>query len=76
MLTSREIEILKYITLGGTAAAFAAEHALSVRTVEAHIYNIKNKLGISRAVNLTHYAIRTGLIKLKTLEELGISTDS
>jgi pimeloyl-ACP methyl ester carboxylesterase/DNA-binding CsgD family transcriptional regulator len=46
-LTERELDVVRLVTDGLDNEAIAAELVLSVRTVERHLSNIYNKLGVS-----------------------------
>ena len=46
-LSNREIECIKFIVKGFTIKQIARELQLSPRTVEHHINNIKNKVGLT-----------------------------
>jgi LuxR family transcriptional regulator, maltose regulon positive regulatory protein len=63
-LTPRECEVLRLIAMGQSNQSIAVELVLSVRTVERHISNIYNKLGVSgstaRAAAAAH-AVEHGL---------------
>lgn len=45
-LTSREEEVLRLIAAGFSDREIAAQHYLSVRTIEAHVARIRTKLGV------------------------------
>lgn len=62
-LTEREIEILEMVSTGATNKSIGKEIFLSMRTVEAHIHNIFQKLGVSSRTEAVTQAIRDGLIK-------------
>lgn len=62
-LTEREIEILEMVSSGATNKNIGKQISLSVRTVEAHIHNIFQKLGVSSRTEAVTQAIRDGLIK-------------
>jgi two-component system, NarL family, nitrate/nitrite response regulator NarL len=64
ILTKREETVLKLIAEGKCNKEVARELEISVRTVETHRLNIKNKLDISTAAGLTKYAIEHNLVKL------------
>jgi len=61
-LTKREIDVLIFITSGLSNKAIAENLNISVRTVESHRQNLKNKLEIQSAAGLTKYAIENNLI--------------
>jgi DNA-binding CsgD family transcriptional regulator len=62
-LTAREVEVLRLLAVGRTNREVADELVLSIRTVERHIANIYAKIGVSRRVEATAYALRHGLIE-------------
>lgn len=51
-LTKREIEILRYTVRGYTAKKISLMLQISSRTIEQHIANVKNKLGVSNKSEL------------------------
>ena len=57
-LTDREYEVLRLIGLGLGTAAIAAELRRSVKTIESHRANLKDKLGLKSAAELARYATR------------------
>ncbi|TDP41144.1 response regulator [Nocardia ignorata] len=63
ILTAREEEVLKLIAEGYSAREVAAELVISVKTVDRHRANILQKLGLRDRLDLTRYAIRSGLIE-------------
>jgi len=62
VLTNREKEILKYISLGYTNQELAERLVVSVKTIEKHKSNIMEKLNFNRRYQLVNYAIEHGLI--------------
>ena len=60
-LTDREVEVLRYIARGLAKKEISSLMNLSVRTVDAHVRNIMEKLSIHDRVDLARYAIREGL---------------
>lgn len=62
-LTPRESEIVKLIAEGHTSREIAETLVISEKTVERHRANILEKLGMRDRVELTRYAIRSGLIE-------------
>ncbi len=62
-LTNREIEILQLIAEGNTSKEIAENLYISVKTVENHRANIKNRIDIHDTAGLVRYAIRIGLIE-------------
>jgi DNA-binding NarL/FixJ family response regulator len=63
LLTPRESEIVKLIAEGNTSREIAAMLVISEKTVERHRANILDKLGLRDRVDLTRYAIRSGLVE-------------
>ena len=63
LLTPRDQEIVKLVAEGNTSDEIARELVISPRTVERHRENVLNKLGLRNRVDLTRYAIRTGLVE-------------
>jgi ATP/maltotriose-dependent transcriptional regulator MalT len=61
-LSRRQIEILRLIALGQTNKAIAAELYLSEKTVERHVSNIFNKLGVSSRAAATACAYEHELL--------------
>jgi DNA-binding NarL/FixJ family response regulator len=55
-LTDREFEILRMIGQGLTVSEIAAKLGRSVKTVEAHRANLREKLGLKRAAELARFA--------------------
>lgn len=61
-LTTRELEIVRYVAMGERNAEIAARLSISEATVKAHLTNIFQKLQIRDRVGLTVYALRHGLV--------------
>lgn len=55
-LTDREFEILRMIGQGLSVSEIAAKLGRSVKTVEAHRANLREKLGLKRAAELARFA--------------------
>jgi len=55
-LTDREFEILRMIGQGMSVAEIAEKLGRSVKTVEAHRANLREKLGLKRAAELARFA--------------------
>jgi len=64
-LTTREQEILKLLAEGQTVKEIAADLNLSVKTVEAHKFNLMRKLDIHNKADLVQFALAKGIITLK-----------
>jgi len=63
-LTKREVEVLKMLAEGASVKEIAAEFDLSVKTIEAHKFNLMRKLGIHNKAQLVQYAIQRKIIRL------------
>lgn len=64
-LTSRESEIVRFVARGMRNSEVAQRLEVSENTVKTHLSNIFEKLKIRDRQELTHYAIRTGLITVQ-----------
>jgi DNA-binding NarL/FixJ family response regulator len=62
-LTPRELEVIKLIAEAHTSEEIAEMLVISKKTVDRHRANILEKLGMRNRVELTHYAIRRGLVE-------------
>ncbi|WP_374991122.1 response regulator [Streptomyces sp. LHD-70] len=62
-ITDREEEILKLVAEGHTSQQIADLLVISPKTVERHRANLLQKLGLRDRLELTRYAIRSGLIE-------------
>src|ERR1051326_2500340 len=63
-LTPREREILKLLAEGNSVKELAVILGLSVKTVEAHKFNLMRKLDIHNKAQLVTYAIQKKIIKI------------
>jgi two-component system response regulator NreC len=63
-LTRRELEILKFLAEGNSVKEIACTLDLSVKTVEAHKFNLMRKLDIHNKAQLVQYAIQKKIIRL------------
>jgi DNA-binding NarL/FixJ family response regulator len=61
-LTVRERQVVRLVAEGSSTREIAGMLLISVKTVERHRSNIYTKLGVKDRVELTHYAIRRGLV--------------
>jgi len=64
MLTAREREVLKLLAEGSTVRSVAGILGLSVKTVDAHKFNLMRKLGIHNKAALVMWAIQKKVVKL------------
>jgi two-component system response regulator NreC len=63
-LTTREKEVLKVLAEGNSVKEIACSLNLSVKTVEAHKFNLMRKLDIHNKAQLVQYAIQKKIIKI------------
>lgn len=61
-LTSRELDVLKYIAEGYSTKQTAAILGIAVKTAACHRYRLMDKLDIHDSVKLVRYAIRNCII--------------
>ncbi len=64
VLTTREREVLKLLAEGRTVRSAAAVLGLSIKTVDAHKFNLMRKLGIHNKAELVMWAIQKRVVKL------------
>jgi two-component system, NarL family, invasion response regulator UvrY len=62
-LSEREFEVFVRLAGGASVQRIAEDLNLSASTVGTHLYNVKQKLGVSNQAELTLIAIRHGLIE-------------
>ncbi len=63
-LTKREKEILKLLAEGNSVKEIASNLNLSVKTVEAHKFNLMRKLDLHNKAQLVQYAIQKKIIQI------------
>ncbi|MGO9095779.1 MAG: response regulator [Bryobacteraceae bacterium] len=66
-LTAREKEVLKMLAEGESVKEIACDLNLSVKTVEAHKFNLMRKLDIHNKAQLVQYAIQKKIIQIPSL---------
>lgn len=66
-LTDREREVLTLIARGLTNQQIGEKLFISIKTVQAHRANLMEKLDLHDAVELTKFAIKSGLVSLNDL---------
>jgi two-component system response regulator NreC len=66
-LTGREKEVLKMLAEGQSVKEIAGVLNLSVKTVEAHKFNLMRKLDIHNKAQLVQYAIQKKIIQIQSL---------
>ncbi|MDD3517772.1 MAG: response regulator transcription factor [Chromatiales bacterium] len=62
LLSDREYQVLLRIASGKTASEIAVEMSISVKTVSTYRSRILEKMGMKHNAELTHYAVRNGLV--------------
>ena len=67
LLTKREMEVLKLAAKGMSNAEIADTLYLSIRTVQAHLRAIFNKLGVGSRSEAIVYALKKGWLSLEEL---------
>jgi len=63
-LTAREREVLELLAAGKTVRSAAKALELSIKTVDAHKFNLMRKLGIHNKAELVMWAIQKRIVKL------------
>jgi DNA-binding NarL/FixJ family response regulator len=64
VLTAREREVVKLLAEGRTVRSAAGILGLSVKTVDAHKFNLMRKLGLHNKAELVMWAIQKRVVKL------------
>jgi two-component system response regulator NreC len=64
VLTTREREVLKLLAEGRTVRSAASVLGVSVKTVDAHKFNLMRKLGIHNKAELVMWAIQKRVVKI------------
>ncbi len=67
LLSEREMQVLKIAARGKGNREIADELFLSVRTVEAHLGNVFNKLGVGSRTEAVIYALKRGWVGLEDI---------
>lgn len=67
LLTDREREVLRRLADGHSSKDIALKLNLSIKTVDAHKYNLMRKLDIHNRATLVKYAIRKKLVQVGAL---------
>jgi len=62
-LTQRETQVMLMVVKGDTNKEISEQLCLSPKTTSTYRYRLFEKLGVENDVELTHFAIRHGLIK-------------
>ncbi len=61
-LSLRELQVLRLVASGKTNKLVADELFISERTVDRHVSNIFNKLGVSSRVEATAFALKNEML--------------
>ncbi len=61
-LSRREVEVLRLLADGHTAAAIATELFISKRTAEHHVAHIYTKIGVANRAAATRWAVQHGVV--------------
>jgi len=69
-LTDREIELLKLMTKGFSNKEIASEVGLSIRTVQGHVGQIFNKLGVNSRTEAVVRGLQEGLVALDDVQSI------
>ena len=64
LLTARERQVLELLAAGRTVRSAAAILGLSVKTVDAHKFNLMRKLGVHNKAELVMWAIQKKIVRL------------
>ena len=62
IVSPREREIIRYVSQGMRNAEVAERLGISVRTVEKHLHNVFQKVGVRSRRELAGYALRVGIV--------------
>lgn len=65
MLSERELQIMLMITRGEKVTDISEQLMLSTKTINSYRYRMFDKLKVSNDVELTHLAIRHGMVKME-----------
>ena len=68
-LSERELQIMLMITSGQRVQEISDNLCLSPKTVNSYRYRLFEKLGVNNDVELTHMAIKYGMIDIQTLQD-------
>ena len=63
-LTERELEVLRMAARGLSNRDIARELSISIRTVQTHLSNVFNKMGVGSRTEAVMHGLKTGLITL------------
>ena len=75
-LTTREREVLKSLAEGNSVKEIAVSLNLSVKTVEAHKFNLMRKLDIHNKAQLVTYAVQKKIIRVPHMSDSSVDARS
>ncbi len=75
LLSTRELQVMMMITTGQKVQDISDSLCLSAKTVNSYRYRLFKKLKVNNDVELTHLAIRHGLIETTGTEEEDVPTE-
>ena len=75
-LSSRELQVMQYMIKGEKAPVIAKKLFIQGKTINTYRYRIFEKLGVSSDVDVTHLAIKHGLINVAENNSKQLETDS
>lgn len=75
-LSERELQVMQMIINGQKAPDIAEKLCLSSKTVNSYRYRLFDKLKVESDVELTHLAIKYGLLKLEELQQASLPQGS
>jgi DNA-binding NarL/FixJ family response regulator len=70
LLTNREREVLRWLALGSSNDEIAEKLFITRRTVQNHVSNIYDKLGLASRAETVLYAIRQGIVNIGEVKGL------
>ncbi|MFN3235171.1 MAG: UvrY/SirA/GacA family response regulator transcription factor [Gammaproteobacteria bacterium] len=70
-LSQRELQVMLMITSGRKAQDIAEMLCISPKTVNSYRYRIYEKLEVNNDVELTHFALKMGLVDMTDVQEMG-----
>jgi two-component system, NarL family, invasion response regulator UvrY len=74
-LSERELQVFMMITQGAKVQHIADKLCLSPKTVNSYRYRIFEKLNVNNDVELTHLAIRHGLLEIKEEDKTEVTSE-
>lgn len=69
LLTGREMDVLRCAAKGLGNREIAEELSLGIRTIQSHLGNIFNKLGVTSRIEAVLFGLKNGLLELEDISE-------